>query len=368
MEVSIKSTMSDDLENLPGVGPATADKLVEAGFKNYEALAVSDAANISNEADIGESTAADIVSAAREEADIGGFESGNTVMESRSTRDYISTQIPGVDDLLGGRGVETKSITEVYGKFGSGKSQVTHQMCVNVQLPKEVGGVEGRAIFIDSEKSFRPERIAQMVRGLDKDVLQAVLDREDLEFTPEEIKNSEITRNKKAENQENTPIDQLSEIFLDRIDKADSQNSKHQILLVEKAMELADEYEDSDYPVKLLAVDSLTSHLRAEYVGRGQLAERQQLLNKHLHDILEFAELNNAAAIVANQVSSNPNSYFGDPTQPIGGNILGHTSTYRVYLRDGKGDKRIFKLKNSPNLPEGEWPVEITDSGVVDGN
>lgn len=357
----------DDLENLPGVGPATADKLLDAGYDSYETLAVSSPGNISEEADVGESTAADIVSAARDQADVGNFESGNDVMESRANRDYISTQIPGVDDLLGGRGVETKSITEVYGQYGSGKSQVTHQMCVNVQLPREVGGVEGRAIFIDSEKSFRPERISQMVKGLDKDVLEVVLEKEGLDFTPEEIKNSKITKYLSPKNQEDTPIDQLAEIFLSRIDKADSQNSEHQILMVQKAMDLAKEHADSDYPVKLLAVDSLTSHLRAEYVGRGELAERQQLLNRHLHDILEFTELNNAAAIVANQVSANPNSYFGDPTQPIGGNILGHTSTYRVYLRNGKGDKRIFNLKNSPNLPEGEHPVEITDEGVKDG-
>lgn len=357
----------DDLENLPGVGPATADKLIDAGYDSFESIGVSSPGNISKEADVGESTAADIVSAAREQADVGNFSSGNEVMESRAERDYISTQIEGVDDLLGGRGMETKSITEVYGQYGSGKSQVTHQMCVNVQLPTEVGGVEGRAIFVDSEKSFRPERISQMVQGLDKDVLEVVLEKEGLDFTPEEIKNSEITRNLSPRNQENTPIDQLAEIFLGRIDTASTHNSEHQIMMVQEAMDLANEYAETDYPVKLLAVDSLTSHLRAEYVGRGELAERQQLLNRHLHDILEFTELNNAAAVVANQVSTDPGSYFGDPTQPIGGNILGHTSTYRVYLRNGKGDKRIFNLKNSPNLPEGEHPVEITNEGVKDG-
>lgn len=358
--------MPDDLESLPGVGPATADKLKDNGYNSFESLAVADAANLSSEADVGESTAEDVVNAAREEADVGGFETGNESMRKRAEMNYISTQIPGVDELLGGRGVETKSITELYGEFGSGKSQVTHQMCVNVQLPEEVGGAEGRAIFLDTEKSFRPERIAQMVQGLEPDVLEIVLEKEGLDFTVDEIKNSEITRN--DPDPQNTPIDQLAEIFLNRVFKADVHNSNHQMLMAEESIKLANEHAESDYPVRLLVVDSLTSHFRSEYVGRGQLADRQQKLNKHLHDILKFAELNNAAAIVANQVQSNPNSYFGDPTKPIGGNILGHTSTYRVYLRQAKGDKRMFKLVNSPNLPEGEFPIEITNEGIKSGD
>jgi DNA repair protein RadA len=358
--------MTDDLEELPGVGPATADKLLDSGFDDYKSLAVADAANLSEETDVGESTAKDIVKAAREEADIGGFETGNESMQKRAEMDYISTQIDGVDELLGGRGIETKSITELYGEFGSGKSQVTHQMAVNVQLPQEVGGAHGRAIFLDTEKSFRPERIAQMVRGLDEDVMEVVLDHEDMDYTVDEIKDSEITRN--TANPRDTPIDQLAQRFLNRVEKADIHNSNHQILMAEEAINKANEFADSEYPVKMLIVDSLTSHFRSEYVGRGQLADRQQKLNKHLHDILQFAELNNAAAVVANQVQSNPNSYFGDPTKPIGGNILGHTSTYRVYLRQAKGDKRMFKLVNSPNLPEGEFPIEILGDGIKSGD
>ena len=116
---------------------------------------------------------------------------------------------------------------------------------------------------------------------------------------------------------------------------------------------------------RLLAVDSLTAHFRAEYVGRGELAERQQKLNKHLHDLMRVGDLNNTAVVVTNQVASNPDSFFGDPTQPIGGNILGHTSTFRMYLRKSKGDKRIVRLVDAPNLADGEAVMRVQDEGLV---
>src|SRR6056297_2961763 len=116
-----------NLEELPGVGPATADKLRDAGYTSFQGIAVAASGELSNQADVGESTATDIVQAAREKADIGGFETGSQVLERRNEIGKLSWQIDEVDDMLGG-GVETQSITEVYGEFGSGKSQVTHQM------------------------------------------------------------------------------------------------------------------------------------------------------------------------------------------------------------------------------------------------
>ncbi|MCK4652037.1 MAG: DNA repair and recombination protein RadA, partial [Methanosarcinales archaeon] len=111
-------------------------------------------------------------------------------------------------------------------------------------------------------------------------------------------------------------------------------------------------------------VDSLTAHFRAEYVGRGTLSDRQQKLNKHLHNIMRFGDLNNAAVFITNQVMSKPDAFFGDPTKPIGGHILGHTSTFRIYLRKSKGDKRVAKLVDSPNLPDGEALFTVTYDGL----
>ena len=338
---------SADLETLPGVGPATADKLVDAGFDSFQSLAVASPSELSNTADVGESTAADIVNAARDAADVGGFETGSTVLERRNTIGKLSWHIDDVDDLLGG-GIETQSITEVYGEFGSGKSQVTHQMCVNVQLPREVGGLHGSAIFVDSEDTFRPERIDDMVRGLPEEAIEAALADREIEGSADD----------------EDALEALVEDVLEKIHVAKAFNSNHQMLLAEKARELASEYEDDEYPVRLLCVDSLTAHFRAEYVGRGELAPRQQKLNKHLHDIDKVGNLYNAAVIVTNQVASNPDSFFGDPTQPIGGNILGHKSTFRMYLRKSKGEKRIVRLVDAPNLPDGEAVMRVEDGGL----
>ncbi|MEF8881303.1 MAG: DNA repair and recombination protein RadA [Halapricum sp.] len=344
---------TEDLEDLPGVGPATAEKLQENGYESYQGIAVASPGELSNTADVGESSAADIIQAAREAADIGGFESGATVLERREQIGKLTWGVDEVDELLGG-GVETQSITEVYGEFGAGKSQVTHQLAVTVQLPAEHGGLEGSAIFIDSEDTFRPERIDQMVNGLDDEAIEASM-----------VLHGVVEEEGDADAGDEALVDDLVESMLDKIHVAKAFNSNHQILLAEKAQEIASESQDDEFPVRLLAVDSLTAHFRAEYVGRGELAERQQKLNKHLHDLMRVGDLNNTAVVVTNQVAANPDSFFGDPTQPIGGNILGHTSTFRMYLRKSKGNKRIVKLVDAPNLPDGEAVMRVEEGGLM---
>lgn len=317
------------VEDLPGVGPATAEKLKEAGYTSVEAIAVASPAELASAAEVGENTASKIVAAAKKCANIGGFETGDTVFERRKAVGKLKTNSSALDELLGG-GVETQSITEFYGEFGSGKTQVAHQLAVNVQLPPEQGGLDGSVIMIDTENTFRPERIAQMVKGLK--------DGEDLD--PED--------------------------FLKNIHVARAYNSNHQILLVESASELAEKMRDSDKPVRLIIVDSLTAHFRSEYVGRGTLADRQQKLNKHMHDLMRFGDLNNAVVMVTNQVQAKPDAFFGDPTRPIGGHIVGHTATFRIYLRKSKGEKRIARLVDSPSLPEGEAIFSVTTEGLRD--
>jgi len=338
----------EDLEALSGVGPATAEKLRDAGYDSFQSIAVASPGELSNTGDVGESSANDIIQSARQQADIGGFETGTSVLERREQIGKLTWGVPEVDELLGG-GVETQSITEVYGEFGAGKSQVTHQLSVTVQLPKEHGGLEGSAVFVDSEDTFRPERIDDMVRGLDDEVLADTMELHGIE---------------EGDPTDDDDLDELVQRVLDKIHVAKAFNSNHQILLAEKAKEVAQENEDTDWPVRLLCVDSLTAHFRAEYVGRGELADRQQKLNKHLHDLLRIGDLHNTAVVITNQVQSNPDSFFGDPTKPIGGNILGHTSTFRIYLRKSKGDKRIVRLVDAPNLADGEAVMRVQDGGL----
>ncbi len=306
-----------ELEDLPGVGPTTAEKLREAGFITVESIATASPAELAETAEIGESTAKKMIKSARELAEIGGFRTGKDVFEQRKGVRKLKTRVPELDDLLGG-GFETQAITEMY--------QIVHQMAVNVQLPEEEGGLSGSAIYIDTENTFRPERIEQMVLGLGIDA------------DPAE--------------------------FLEHIHVARAHTSDHQILMLDTARERAAELRDSDKPVRLFIIDSLTSHFRAEYAGRGTLAARQQKLNRHLHDLFKLADENNAVGLVTNQVLSNPAVFFGDPTKPIGGNIVGHTATFRIYLRKSKGGKRIARLVDSPNLPEGEAPFMVEEAGL----
>lgn len=313
------------IDDLPGVGPATADKLKEAGFDSIEEIAIASPTELATAAEIGESTASKIIIAARKAADIGNFETGDTLLERRKTVERITTGSKTFDELIGG-GIETQAITEVYGEFGSGKTQIVHQMAINTQLPKEDGGLNGSVIMIDTENTFRPERISQMATALKLD-------------TNDVLKNIYVAR---------------------------AYNSNHQILLMDKAMDMAKEIKDTDKPARLLIVDSLTAHFRSEYVGRGTLAERQQKLNKYMHNLLQFGNLYNAAILVTNQVMSKPDTFFGDPTRPIGGHVVGHTATFRIYIRKSKGDKRIARLVDSPNLPEGEAIFRITPEGIKD--
>lgn len=310
----------DNIEDLPGVGPAIAEKLIDAGYSDILSIAVASPAELAEAAEIGEGTALKIISNARKLADVGGFETGESLLERRRQIGRISSGSKALDELLGG-GFESQAITELFGEFGSGKTQIAHQLCVMVQLPVEQGGLEGHAFYIDTENTFRPERITQMAEALGLD-----------------------------------PGEVLSKIHVAR-----AYNSSHQMLLVDKVKELS-----KDVPARLLIVDSLTAHFRAEYIGRGALADRQQKLNKHMHDLLRWADINNGVVCVTNQVSARPDMLFGDSTRPIGGHIVGHTATFRIYLRKSKGPKRIARLIDSPHLPEGEAVFSILSEGIRD--
>lgn len=309
------------IEDLPGVGEATSEKLRENGYDDIMTLAVASPKDLSELSGIAEGAAVKIIAAARKFADIGNFETGEQILQRRKEVMKLTTGSKNLDELLGG-GFETQSITEFFGEFGSGKTQIMHQAAVNATMSEEQGGFDSDVLIIDSENTFRPERIIQMAKAKDLD----------------------------------------PDVVLKRIHVARAYNSHHQILLAEKAGDLAKEF-----PIRLLIVDSLTSHFRSEYMGRGSLSERQQLLNRHMHDLLRFGTVNNAVITVTNQVSARPDVFFGDPMAPIGGNIVGHTATFRVYLRKGKAGKRIARLIDSPYLPEGETVIQLSESGILDG-
>jgi DNA repair protein RadA len=309
------------ITDIPGIGPGAAAKLEAAGIYDLMGLAVMGPVELGELAGMGEAVARKAIQAARKMMNL-GFSDGLEFSEKRKEVMHITTGSKNLDNLLGGKGVETKSITEAFGAFGSGKTQLALALTVNVQLPVEQGGANGKAVFIDTEGTFRPERIRQM-----------------------------------AERYSANGDKVLKNILVAR-----AFNSDHQILLLDKIAELIKNGE----PIKLIVIDSLTAHFRAEFAGRGQLADRQQKMNKYLHNLMRIAESYNLAVYVTNQVMADPAQMFGDPTKAVGGNIVAHASTYRMYLRRGKKDTRVAKLIDSPNLPDNETVFMVETGGLKD--
>lgn len=310
------------LEDLPGVGEKTAEKLREAGFYDIMSIAAASAGELASIAEVGEAAATKIIQAARQELEI-GFEPADKLLEKRKEMKRITSGSNALNALLGG-GVQTQAITEAHGAFGSGKSQLAFELAVTAQMPAERGGLDGEVAFIDTENTFRPERIMQIAEfnGLD----------------PQEV---------------------LSKIVVARAFNAD-----HQVLLAEKIEEIIQQ----GRKIKLIVVDSITSHFRAEFIGRGTLADRQQKLNKHLHKLQRMADVHNLAVYITNQVMAKPDQLFGLAMEAVGGHVLAHAATYRLFLRKSRGNKRIARLIDSPDLPEGEAVFEVVPAGITDSD
>ncbi len=313
--ISMDPKKINSVKDLPGVGAATAEKLMSAGVDSLMSIAVSSPGQLVELSGVTEAVARKMINAARDALEM-GFESGDDLLKKRERVQKISTGSKAFDEMMEG-GFETGAITECFGEFGSGKTQLAHILAVSIQKDDP----DAVAVYIDTENTFRPERIIQLAKGANLD--------------PDKVlKNIRVAR---------------------------AYNSDHQMLLAEKVNDLI---KDKSLKVKLVVIDSLTAHFRAEFIGRGTLAERQQKINKHMHTLLKLADAHNLLVYVTNQVMSKPDTFFGDPTQAIGGHIVAHSSTFRIYLRKGKKGSRVAKLIDSPNMAEKECGFFVTEGGL----
>jgi DNA repair protein RadA len=313
-EADLEGGEGNTLSDLPGVGAATREKLEAAGFTDMLGVAVASPSVLAEKVGMTPTVARKLIQAARAKLEM-GFTTGDELLEKRKKIHKIQIPSKELNKLLGG-GFESGAIIEAFGQYGSSKTQIAHQLAVCVQQDG------GKAVYIDTENTFRPERIVQMAKALGMDTEQA-------------LKNIKVAK---------------------------AYNSDHQMLLAEKIEELV----KADKDIKLVVVDSLTAHFRAEFIGRGTLADRQQKINRHMHTLARIADTYNLCVFVTNQVMAKPDMFFGDPTEAIGGNIVGHNSTFRIYVRRGKKGSRVAKLVDSPNLPEAEAAFMITEDGIRD--
>ena len=234
----------------------------------------------------------------------------------------LSTGSRCLDELLKG-GIETGSLTEIFGEFRTGKTQLCHTLCVTCQLPLDQGGGEGKAVYIDTEGTFRPQRLVAVAErfGLD-------------------------------------PGDVLENVAYAR-----AHNSEQQMELLKMASALM-----AEDRYALMVVDSATALFRTDYSGRGELSERQMQLAQFLRALTRISEEFGVAVVMTNQVVANPDgmSFAKDATKPIGGNIMAHASTTRLRFKKARGDNRICQIYDSPNLPESDCQFAVSEGGVVD--
>ena len=312
------------LDTLDDIGPTTKGYLEQAGFKSIKDLVVRGPVDVSEATGMQIEKSVYLCNKARSKLEEMGiieksFTKATALYEKRKNEERISTGSKNLDDLFGG-GIETRAITEIYGEYGTGKTQLCHTLCVIVNLDKPQGGLKAGALYIDTENTFRPERIVSIARARDLD--------------PDRI--------------------------LDNILVAKAYNSAHQELIIEQTGPVID-----TNGIKLIIVDSAVAHYRAEFLGRASLSERQQKLNKFMHILLRIAETYGVAVVATNQIQSSPDSIFGDALRPIGGHVVAHTSTYRVYLKRS-GKNRIARMVDSPYHPEREVLFTLAESGVED--
>mmetsp|Transcript_7935 Transcript_7935/g.11693 ORF Transcript_7935/g.11693 Transcript_7935/m.11693 type:complete len:332 (-) Transcript_7935:40-1035(-) len=303
-----------------GINAADINKLKSAGLCTVLGVLMTSRKDLIGIKGLSEGKVDKILEAAAK-IESANFISGVELRFKREMIFKLSTGSSSLDQLLGG-GIESMSITEAFGEFRSGKTQLALTFCVTAQLPRSMGGGMGKVAYIDTEGSFRPERLAQIAVRFGVDPSQV----------------------------------------LENVLYARAYTVEHQFqLLTLIAAKMTEE------PFALIVVDSIMALFRVDYSGRGELSERQQVLGRMLSRLLKIAEQFNIAVFLTNQVQADPSggvSFVPDPKKPVGGHILAHASTTRLYLRKGRGDNRICKIYDSPCLPETEATFSIGEGGI----
>ncbi|XP_057873539.2 meiotic recombination protein DMC1 homolog [Cryptomeria japonica] len=312
---------SIDKLTVQGINAGDVKKLQDAGIYTCNGLMMHTKKSLTSIKGLSDAKVDKICEAAEKLVNF-SYMTGNEILMKRKSVVRITTGSQALDELLGG-GIETLAITEAFGEFRTGKTQLAHTLCVSTQLPLSMHGGNGKVAYVDTEGTFRPDRIISIAERFRMD----------------------------------------SNAVLDNIVYARAYTHEHQFnLLVGLAAKMSEE------PFRLLIIDSITALFRVDFTGRGELAERQQKLAQMLSRLIKIAEEFNVAIYMTNQVIADPGGgvFVTDPKKPAGGHVLAHASTVRLMFRKGKGEQRICKVIDSPNLPEAEAVFQITGGGICD--
>lgn len=328
--------MPEQLTDLPKVDEQTAESLREIGFTSFQSLAVAAASELASDTQLSEDEAQDIIATARENAEIGGFDAGNSVLERQKEPEHLKTGLLALDDLLGG-GIETQSLVHVFGSENSGRGELMHQLAVRAHLPPSVGGLGGRAVFIDTRDSFDPGLIRTLVEGLEPKERAATAEYYGVEET----------------------VDAITDLLLDQLLYASPGSVGEQMLLVDELDKRVSAFQDTKAPIRLIVLDSLIANFNAEFPpgDRGKLADRRQKLNKHLHDLDKVTRESNAASVYTNSLTSG-----GDPYD---GNLVTFKAPYNLRLTKTSGEKRHLELDGIHASSAGTVDFYIDEHGLT---
>ena len=253
-----------------------------------------------------------------------GFTTASAMAEQQAARIMIGTGCKELDDILEG-GLESGSITEIYGEYRCGKTQFCHTLAVTCQKEVDMGGGEGKCLYIDTEGTFRPQRLQQIAEAHG--------------LCPDSV--------------------------LENVAYARAHNTEHQNQLLVAAASMMAETRFS-----LVIVDSATALYRTEYNGRGELSSRQVSLGRFLRNLQRLADEFGVAVVVTNQVVAanldGASMFAGPSLKAVGGNIMAHATTTRLWFKKGRGENRMVKIISSPCLPERDAQFGIQDGGITD--
>ena len=239
-----------------GINRKDTEKLASAGFCTVQSIAYATLKSLCQVKGVSDAKAQKLREIAYKIVP-STFTTAAAELEQRQNMVQLSTGSKELDKLLEG-GIETGSLTELYGEFRTGKTQLCHTLCVTAQLPLDQGGGEGKAMYIDTEGTFRPQRLV------------AIAERYGV----------------------------AAEMVLENVVYARAHNSEQQKELLKQACSLMSEDRFS-----LLVVDSATALYRTDYMGRGELSERQMQLAQFLRALTRMSAEFGIAVVLTNQVS-----------------------------------------------------------------